>query len=221
MYSSTNRDSWILAKGSTATVIVSPPSGSQSADARNYLSFESSSTGPVARRTDLAQRVSTASLLAGAFITATSISPSVSAQDDVLVRALVANVIPQSAGLTTSTVHDRCWSTIADEAIVQVEQLPEARRPLAQSVLEQLRTAYLHIHLIPNSAQRIHTTWTDDGALLLEWQIASRRLGISFESEEPQSGWFYVEVDPQCPVRMQGKLNSFRARDVLERLLGV
>lgn len=63
-----------------------------------------------------------------------------------------------------------------------------------------------------------HVVLGDDGAVLMEWTIGRRRIGINVEAIPVESGWYFVSLDPNSPSSASGPLSELEPSTLFRRL---
>lgn len=126
--------------------------------------------------------------------------------------------LPPAIDQTNPTSDEDAWDKTG-RLRVEAERLDSTQRKQALRALKALSEALIKYAPLVRLLPEIESTWTDDGALMFEWQIGTRRLGLSFEKNADESSWFYVAVSPDSPVKMSGTIRSFKAEEVASRLL--
>jgi hypothetical protein len=101
---------------------------------------------------------------------------------------------PQQEDKSASSLLVQALKTPARETLLSHLQGPHCTRIIeALGIVDRLASTASHVgqsslsNLTPLSA-----AVEDEGAIVIEWIAASRRLGVSLEVDDSESGWYYV-----------------------------
>jgi len=112
--------------------------------------------------------------------------------------------------VTLTADSDDTWWLAAEAALSRLK----IDQKLARSVLSQLRR-FLDVEGI--EASPIFER-NDDGALLVEVRLPFRRLGIAFEVQREDSGWYLVDARASQETRLFGDLSKIDVGKLLRTL---
>lgn len=70
-----------------------------------------------------------------------------------------------------------------------------------------------------SGAPDLRLTEADDGAILIEWTFADRRLGFSLEQQPGDSGWYFVLSNGSTERFEAGTLDQLEMRRLVEMML--
>ncbi|MCP3959109.1 MAG: hypothetical protein GY719_14760 [bacterium] len=69
------------------------------------------------------------------------------------------------------------------------------------------------------NAPDLHLVEEDDGAILIEWAFADRRLGFSIEQQPEDSGWYFVLSNDSSERYEAGRLDQLKMRRLVKIML--
>lgn len=88
----------------------------------------------------------------------------------------------------------------------------------AKAVVDRLATELARMKL--EGLREFQANIGSDGALLIEWTIGRRRLGINLEPKPADSSWYYVSIDPDRVASASGPMTDLDLPLLLRRLTG-
>ena len=95
-----------------------------------------------------------------------------------------------------------------------------ARRRAAARILARLLAGLAEFSSTGVKLPNIHTRWNDDDeSLVTEVRLDMRRLGIAFEREQGDSGWYIVDIRPGRERRDSGALDHIDVSRLLRAVM--
>lgn len=126
------------------------------------------------------------------------------AESDALRKQLEA-AIDHSQLPTTRRLPSVAAAEAMREAFARAREAPENVRARAIGILNLFSAALAKYDL---SRAPPVAAFIDDGALVVEWILRDKRLGLSFEANPQESGWFLVSSPEHGNIRAHGRFDG-------------
>ncbi len=108
-------------------------------------------------------------------------------------------------------------SNLAQTALSQLAAADHQRAKTARRILADFSATVEAFDT--SGAPDLHLAEADDGALLVEWVFADRRLGFSFEKQPEESGWYFVLSNGSSERYEAGTLDQVEMRRLVQMML--
>jgi hypothetical protein len=85
-------------------------------------------------------------------------------------------------------------------------------------ILKQLYLAASATGIDLSVAPSLEIVDAEDGSVLIEWNLADRKVGFNIEPQEGQSGWYFAFSRASGGQCGSGSLASLDVKDLLQRM---